>query len=167
MSVEAVLDKLTDHNEGVLGALVTSGEAIHHNFRDIYAVADAAAISEEASQMFELLDGLGEPEGEFNEVFLELSDHSVFAKRIEDGVLVVLNKPVDRRVFRKMQVGVNLFVKPLKRALDAEPEKTADPAVKAAEAVGEALRSSETETPEPAPRPAPRKKRRFYRGVEY
>ena len=41
-------------------------------------------------------------------------------------------KPMQRASFKKMQVGVNLFMKPLARALDEEPgaeAPTADPSI--------------------------------------
>lgn len=145
MSVETVLNKLRDHNDGVIGCLATHGDASYHNFKDPYEVVDAATVGEEAQQMFELMDTLSNPETRFDEVFLEMNQHSVFAHRLEDGVLVVLNKRVDRSVFRRLKVGVNLFVKPLKRMLD-DPD---------APPPGGDTPKKEV------------KKQRFYRGVAY
>ncbi|MEM8753017.1 MAG: roadblock/LC7 domain-containing protein [Pseudomonadota bacterium] len=155
MSVNVILDKLCAHNEGVIGCLVTHGQATHHNFADPYSLVDAEAIGEEASQIFELLETLENPEPEVSEVFLEMPNHSVFARRMDDGVLVVLNKAVDRRVFKRLKVGVNLFVKPLKRELtspSAPAPRTAAPAQEAPSAGGD---------------DAPKRPRRMYRGVEY
>lgn len=160
MSVNVILDKLCAHNDGVIGCLVTHGAATHHNFADPYSLVDATAIGEEANQMFELMDALSDPEPDVNEVFLEMRSHSVFARRLDDGVLVVLNKPVDRRVFKRLKVGVNLFVKPLKRALEMPQEAPAPAAPAPAPAAAEEPASA------PAKPTAPRR-RRFYRGVEY
>ncbi|MEM7545785.1 MAG: hypothetical protein AAF367_09640 [Pseudomonadota bacterium] len=145
MSVKEVLNKLTEHNAGVIGCMATRSGQLHHNLKDAYALIDMSMIAEEAEMMFTLLDDLDEPPTDAQHVFLEMPGHSVFAKRLDDGVLVVLNRPIDRRVFKQMQVGVNLFVKPLSRALASDE---AEPSAEAA-----------------APKPG--KKRRFYRGVEY
>lgn len=175
MSVNVVLDKLSAHNDGVIGCLVTHGDQIHHNFADPYSLIDAETVGEETSQMFELMEALEDPNPEVSEVFLEMPNHSVFARKLDDGVLVVLNRPVDRRVFKRLKVGVNLFVKPLKRALDAPqaaataapvappspaaPNPTADPSETAPPLAADAA--------EPAEPRRVKKRKRFYRGVEY
>lgn len=154
MSVEVVLDKLKEHNVGVIGCLATHKGQSYSNLKDPYELVDASAVGEEALQIFELFDALDGPEANIDEVFLEMRHHSVFAHRLDEGVLVVLNKPMERTVFRRLKVGVNLYLKPLKRQLAGEG--AAEPAA-AAPASNEAAPAS----------PGRQKKKRFYRGVEY
>ena len=156
MSVETVLNKLREHNVGVIGCLATHGGASYTNLKEPYELIDAKSVGEEAWQIFELFDGLSAPEAGIDEVFLEMRHHSVYAHRLEDGVLVVLNKPMDRSVFRRLKVGVNLFVKPLKRELE-----NGDAPVAAG-----APAQAQPDQVETAPS-GPKKKKRYYRGVEY
>ncbi|MEL6794446.1 MAG: hypothetical protein AAFP78_13380 [Pseudomonadota bacterium] len=157
MSVETVLDKLREHNVGVIGCLATHGSSTYTNLKEPYELIDGKSVGEEAQQIFELFDGLSAPEAGVDEVFLEMRHHSIYAHRLEDGVLVVLNKPMDRSVFRRLKVGVNLFVKPLKREL----QNGDAPAAVSAQA---AAAPQPDETPAAA---TPAKKKRYYRGVEY
>ncbi|MEL7464443.1 MAG: hypothetical protein AAFN79_10275 [Pseudomonadota bacterium] len=161
MSVETVLDKLREHNVGVIGCLATHGGASYSNLKEPYELIDGQSVGEEARQIFELFDGLEAPEAGIDEVFLEMRHHSIYAHRLDDGVLVVLNKPMDRSVFRRLKVGVNLFVKPLKRELANGEAPAPAPAAKVAAPV-----SAEPDQVETAPSGA-KKKKRFYRGVEY
>jgi hypothetical protein len=100
--------------------------------------------------MFALVDELENTSDTFEQMFIEYEAHSFFVRRLEDGVLLLLNTPIQRNVFKKVQVGVNLFIKPLGKAMvaqAAEPEKTAKQA-------------------EQKPSAA-RRAKRIYRGVEY
>lgn len=166
MSVNAVLDKLKEHNAGVIGCLATHGAESYHNLSAPYELVDAQTVSEEASQVFELMDSLEDPTAEFEEFFLEMKSHSVFAHRLDDGVLVVLNKRVDRAVFRRLKVGVNLFIKPLKRELVKPPEPVAPPPVEPAPAP-QAQAQTQAEPVTEDDGAGRRKKKRFYRGIEY
>ena len=69
--------------------------------------------------MLMLTDGLETGQDPFDQLFLEYEHHSVFARRLDDGVLLLLNKPMERSRFKKVQIGVNLFLKPLAKALQA------------------------------------------------
>ena len=120
MSVETVLSKITAHNGDVLGCVASSGGRVYSNLPELYELVDAGAVSEYASIMFEATDALETEHDDFNQMFLEYGDHSLYARRLDDGVLVLVNKPIERTSFKKMQIGVNLFMKPLKKALDGD-----------------------------------------------
>ncbi len=123
MSVEAVLNKISKHNDSVLGCLVSADDKTYHNLPDVYSMVDFQSVTDYAHSMFGVTDDL---EGDkLDQIFLEFQNHSIYARRIDDNVLVLVNKPIPRTVFKKMQVGVNLFVKPLQRAL-AEPDAAAE-----------------------------------------
>ena len=117
MSVDVVLDKISAHNSDVLGCVAKHGDVIHANLPEMYDLIDSAEIAEHAENMFALTDDLETDHDVFDQLFLEYANHSVFARRLDDGVLLLVNRPMERTQFKKMQVGVNLFLKPLKRAL--------------------------------------------------
>ena len=151
MSVETVLKKICDHNAEVTGCIASHGGTVFHELPEMYELIDANGMCEHVENMFTLMDGLETGADPFDQLFLEYQEHSVAARRLEDGVLVLIATPVARADFKKTQVGVNLFLKPLKRAL-VEPVATAPAAPEAAEA--------------PAAKPAAPVKR-MYRGVAY
>ena len=125
MSVEAVLNKISKHNDSVIGCLVSSTHKTFHNLPDVYSMVDFEGVTEYAHSMFDVTNGL---DGEqLDQVFLEFQNHSIYARRIDESVLVLVNKPIPRTVFKKMQVGVNLFVKPLQRAIAAAEEDNTEP----------------------------------------
>lgn len=117
MSVEAILDKISAHNADVVGCIAKHGDTIYKNLPDLYDMLDAGEVTEYAENMFALTDGLETDHAAFEQLFLEFENHSVFARRLEDGLLLLLNEPMERSQFKRMQVGVNLFLKPLDRAL--------------------------------------------------
>ncbi len=117
MSVETVLNKISAHNSDVLGCVAKHGEAVYSNLPDLYDLIDPSEVAEHAENMFAVTDGLETDHDAFDQLFMEFGNHSVFARRLEDGVLLLLNRPMERSHFKKMQLGVNLFLKPLKRAL--------------------------------------------------
>lgn len=118
MSVEAVLNKISAHNVDVLGCVAKHGDTIYQNLPELYDMIDTNEVTEYAENMFTLTDGLETEHAAFDQMFLEFDDHSIFARRLEDGVLLLLNKSMERSHFKKMQLGVNLFLKPLNRALE-------------------------------------------------
>jgi len=158
VSLNSVLDKLSAHNHDIIGCIVSQDDKVVHNLREPYEVVDAHTISERANNMLDLMGGLEEAAGEIDQVFLEMEAHSVYARRIGDGALVIVNKPMGRNAFKKVKVGVNLFIKPLEKALketgvveDHIPLEVAPAEVAPVEE-------------EPA---APKKAVRYYRGVKY
>lgn len=152
MSVETVLKKICDHNAEVLGCIASNGDRVFQELPEMYQLLDANTVREHTANMFELMDGLDSGADAFDQLFLEYQDHSIAGRRLDDGVLVLITSPVARADFKKTQVGINLFMKPLKRALGE------------AGTVAEAVPT----TPEPEVDPAPdAPKTRMYRGVAY
>lgn len=154
MSVETVLTKLSQHNDEVLGCIVRTGDRVYANLPDRYSLVDAPGVAEQVENMFALMDELETEDADFDQLFLEYEHHSFYARRLGDAVLLLLNKPIKRAAFKKMKVGVNLFVKPLVRAIDAEANAPAEP-----------LAAEKPAEEKPEKKSLLRK--RFYRGVEY
>lgn len=148
MSVETVLKKICDHNADVIGCIASHSDKVYRALPEMYALMDTDAMRENAEHMFTLMDGLDTGADPFDQIFLEYQNHSIAARRLEDGVLVLIANPLARSEFKKAQVGVNLFLKPLKRALSAPG---AGPAPVVAAEVKE----------------DPKKPKRMYRGVAY
>ena len=124
MSVEAVLNKITAHNTEVVGCVAKHGQDVYQNLPELYDLIDTKEITDYAENMFALTEGLDMEDEAFDQLFLEYNDHSIFARKLDEGVLLLLNRPMERVHFKKMQLGVNLFIKPLKRALsDTEPHE--------------------------------------------
>ncbi|MEL7469123.1 MAG: hypothetical protein AAFN27_11760 [Pseudomonadota bacterium] len=115
--VGVVLDKICAHNTDVLGCIVARDGAVYQNLPEMYELVDTADVVEQAENMLELTQGLETEHAPFDQVFLEYDHHAVYARRLDQGVLLLLNKPMERAQFKKMQLGVNLFLKPLNRAL--------------------------------------------------
>lgn len=154
MHVDSILDKLSAHNHDIIGCIVSQNGKMTHNLREPYEVIDAASISERALNMLDLMENLADTAGSVDQVFLEMEAHSVYARRVDNGALVIVNKPMGRNAFKKVKVGVNLFIKPLERALresgvveDEIPLEVASPAD---DATGKPKRSV-----------------RYYRGIKY
>lgn len=150
MSVETVLAKIVGHNEDVLGCIATHADQIYSNLPDGYSIVDCSEVTEYVQNMFALGDELDGANEKFDQIFIEYNEHSFYVRLLEDGVLLLLIAPIQRTIFKKVQVGVNLFIKPLGKALS-------EAAVELAKAV---------EEPAPDAPPAKRPKR-IYRGVEY
>ena len=155
MSLNAVLDKLSAHNHDIIGCIVSQEDRIVHNLREPYEVVDARSINDRAVNMLDLMSALEGAAGEIDQVFLEMEAHSVYARRVGDGALVIVNKPMGRNAFKKVKVGVNLFIKPLEKVLKSE---------------GVVEDDIPLEVAPPADVPtSPSQKRpvRYYRGVKY
>ena len=119
MSVEDVLEKISEHNSDVLGCIAVQDGTVYSRLPDMYDLVDTTEVIERAQNMLDLTDGLETEHAAFDQMFLEYEHHSVYARRLNDGVLLLLNKPIDRSRFKKMQVGVNLFLKSLNKALES------------------------------------------------
>ncbi len=157
MQIDTVLDKLAAHNHDIIGCIVMQDGKLTHNLREPYEVVDARTICEQAETMLDLMGHLTPAAGEIDQTFLEMESHSVYARRVSDGALVIVNKPMGRDAFRKVKIGVNLFIKPLEKALaetsvveEEIPLEVAPPVEAEAEAV----------------KPGGRKVR-YYRGIKY
>ena len=153
MQVNTVLDKLSAHNPDIIGCIVTQNGKLTHNLRDPYEVVGVNTISEQAEHMLDLMGNLEPDAGVIDQAFLEMEAHSVYTRRVENGALVIVNKPMGRDAFRKVKIGVNLFIKPLEKAMSE-------------------IGVIEDEIPlEVAPPPKEEKKSgrpvRYYRGIKY
>ena len=153
MSVNSVLKKICDHNPLVMGCMAGKDDMIFREFDGINGVLnadspnakpfvirsssgiegeiDVDAMHESAENIFVLMDNLGAGEGAFDQFFLEFKDYSIAARKLDEGVLVLVTKPIDHATFRKTQVGINLFLKPLNRALQVAVAPEIAPAVPA------------------------------------
>lgn len=150
MSVETVLKKICDHNTDVLGCIASYKDNVFRELPEMYQLVDADGMRENAEHMFTLMDGLESGPRAFDQIFLEYQSHSISARRLEDGVLVLIAKPMPRSDFKKTQVGVNLFLKPLKRALE-----------------GPSAQAVESDVAEQGETAKASKPIRMYRGVPY
>lgn len=153
MQINTVLDKLSAHNHDIIGCIVSQDGKLTHNLREPYEVVDARTISEQAETMLDLMSHLEPAAGEIDQTFLEMEAHSVYARRLNDGALIIVNKPMGRDAFRKVKVGVNLFIKPLEKAL----------------AVTGVVEDEIPLEVAPAPKDETKDKRpvRYYRGIKY
>lgn len=165
MSLNSVLDKLSAHNHDIIGCIVTQDDRVAHNLREPYEVVDARSIGDRAVNMLDLMAGLEDAAGEIDQVFLEMEAHSVYARRVGDGALVIVNKPMGRNAFKKVKVGVNLFIKPLEKAM----KETGVVEEYIPLEVAPAPAPAEAPAPEAAAQPESASKRpvRYYRGVKY
>ena len=132
MSVEAVLNKISEHNSDVLGCIAVHDGKVFSNLPAMYDLVDTKSVIERAENMLLLTDGLETEHAPFDQLFLEYEHHSVFTRRLDDAVLLLLNKPMERSRFKKVQIGVNLFLKPLAKALEKADQPMAKPPVDAA-----------------------------------
>lgn len=156
MSIERVLSKIVQHNEPILGCILLNGSKVHHNLPDRYELIDVLDVAENAESIFELAGSLDTGPHGFDQVFLEFEEYSFFARRMEEGVLVLLSKPIERSAFKKLQVGVNLFMKPLRRELTGS-ETVEEPKVE----------PQSTEVPQEESKEEKPKSKRMYRGIRY
>lgn len=148
----------------MLGCIVRAGGRVYDNLPDRYSLVDSDDVSERVENMFALMDDLETDDADFDQLFLEYEHHSFYARRLDNAVLLLLNRPIKRAAFKKMKVGVNLFMKPLGRAI---VEALQAPAPAPAAPAEIAATQNPAPEPEATKRKGPRPRRRFYRGVEY
>lgn len=116
-SVDQVLRKISHHNSDVFGCVATCEEKIYSSLPEIYDLIDVEAVVEYANNMFAITELLESVEETFDEVFLEFQGHSFVVRKLRVGFLILVSKPIRRGAFRKMQLGMTLFLKPLEQAL--------------------------------------------------
>lgn len=117
LSVDEVLRKIAHHNSDVFGCLATCEDKTYSSLPEIYDLIDVDAVVEYATNMFVVTEMLETVEETFDEVFMEFQGHSFVVRRLPIGMLILVSKPIRRGAFRKMQLGLNLFLKPLQEAL--------------------------------------------------
>ncbi len=128
MSVEATLERLCDHNTAIRGALTWNGIACHKYLTGPYSAIDAESLGDHGRTLIEAVGAFEDLDAPFKTVFLEFENHSIFVRQIDDHILLLLTDPMRRSGFKKVQVGVNLFIKPLCRALASPVEGWPRPA---------------------------------------
>lgn len=116
-SVDEVLRKISHHNSDAFGCLATCDGKTYSSLPEIYDLIDVEAVVEYAYNMFAITEMLETVEETFDEVFMEFQGHSFVVRRLRIGLLILVAKPIRRGAFRKMQLGLTLFLKPLERAL--------------------------------------------------
>jgi len=170
MSVQDVLQKITHRNEPVIGCIVRSGDAVHHNLT-CYGV-DCDEIVDSMSDVLDLTAALDEGGGEIDTVWSEFDGNSLVAQRIGDATLVALTDRIPRPGFKKLQVNLSLQTRLLAKALKSKDTSEADtaptpsaPLQSAAPPIGETHQPAD-DASDPADGP-PKKKKRFYRGSVY
>lgn len=117
VSVEKVLAKIAHHNRDVIGCIAAANGQIFSTLPEIYDLIDIDGVVEYATNMFAIMDVLETGEEPFEEIFLEFQGHSFIVRKIDGATLILVTKPIKRGSFRKMQLGLNLFLKPLERAI--------------------------------------------------
>lgn len=152
MSVDRVLKKIVEHNNNVLGCITLWDGQIYHNLPPRFELVQCLDVAEHADNIFTLAENLETGRRPFDQTFLEFAEYSFFARKLEKGVLVLVTDPIERGDFKRIQVGINLFLKPLRRAL-SDTDEAVTPEV-------------EPSVPEPEPQPKPTGQR-MYRGVRY
>lgn len=129
MLIEAVLDKIVDHNVDVQACILASGDNVYHNLSGAYEVVDPKAISDRALNMLAITELLEDEQCEAGTAFVEYDDHSLMVKSLnDDDTLILINGHMARAGFKKLQIGINLFIKPLERA-KAEAARAAREAI--------------------------------------
>lgn len=174
MSIEAVLDKIVDHNSDIHACILASGDKVYHNLSGPYQMVDPDMFSERARNMLAVTGLMEDDRMEAGTAFVEYDQHSLLIKQLnEDDTLILINDHMARAGFKKLQVGVNLFVKPLERAKAelAKAEREATPLVadrsEATSPVPSRAKPSEPAAPEAEAENHEGKKKRVYRGVVF
>ncbi|MEM8869417.1 MAG: hypothetical protein AAGE38_03385 [Pseudomonadota bacterium] len=131
MSVDHLLNKIQSHNPNVRGCVLSTPDKVFSNLSGNYEVVDTTELTELADRLLNLSEAAPELEPGSDTAFLEFEHHSMFVRRIEDdSCLVLLTDPMSVAGFKKISVGINLFLKPLKVAM-TEPcatDKASQPA---------------------------------------
>lgn len=132
--------------------MATHGSQIHRNLPPRYELLDTDSIAERVNLMFDATEQLETEHDSFDQLFLEYESHALYARRLDDGILILVTEPMERAQFKKAKVGVNLFLKPLKKALAETPFAPVEP---------------QPEPPTEDPPPSGGMIHRMYRGVRY
>lgn len=157
MSVEQLLAKVQTHNTGVRACILSSGNALYHTLVGNYEVIEPGEFVELADRMLELADAAPELGDGSDTAFVEYDNHSVFVRRVGEGVLIVVTDPMNMSGFKKINVGINLFLKPMMKALGEMPDVAAPAAVRSGTPSPMVLRADEpigkSRNPQPAAAP--------------
>lgn len=161
MSMQEVLNKITDKNTAIVGCVAKSGDRIFHNLDD-YDI-EHGVIAESVSDMFDLASTLGDHCVDLSSLFSEYDGHCVIGQRVGDGMLVAVTEQLQRAGYKKLQVNLSLQTRLLAKAMEEAPAE--DPAVASV-----LKATAKPAAPEPAAAavdPNKGKRRRMYRGVVF
>lgn len=141
MSVESILKQLVDHSPAILAGAIRQNARVDRVATGPYAVADCGVISDRLTGIFVLMEQVEDRLDRTENLYVEFDSHGLFGLRLDDAVLAVITEPLTASGLDKIRTGLEIFRKPLARALN---EAEATPVPKAE---------------------APKKRRRFYRGI--
>jgi hypothetical protein len=171
MKISQILDKICEQNDAIHGALVRSNDRLYHNFKGLYEMVDVANVADIAEQALMLTRSLEADNNEFNSVFFEYDDHSLLVKEIDAGLFILLTAPMERAVYKKTRVGVNLFIKKLCKALEQSTQEEASDDAKIEPIIATRseveLKAVENQATDNKTIEEPPRKKRFYRGQFY
>ena len=127
MAVKEALDKISERHSDVIGAIVACDGQYYHNLEAPYDMVSVNEVMDLFTEMLEQTD-LFDGEGfDFSELMIDFPGHSFIVRKLDDGgLLAVLAPRLARGHLIKLQVGLALFGKSVKKALAAEAEATAN-----------------------------------------
>jgi len=183
MSVRTTLNKLRKHNSAIIGGIVRAHGIAYNNLEGIYQMVNMHGLADYVEQILELTASLESDGDIFETTIIEYENHSLMIKPIESGVFILITHPLNSAGFKKMQIGVNLFMKQINLAIENNEtdSKPATPPIAAESDEDESdfleitldetpqkklTDVSQTEKAEVVAEVQPKKKR-FYRGQEY
>lgn len=160
MQIDAVLDKICDKNDDIIAAMVLRSGETYHNLSGPYDLLNPRDILGALEDAFDLGQEMDVDGMDMGDILLGFDEHSLIARRLDNGILAVLTKQMRRQHLLKLQVGLGLAARALERAFTEVP-----PAAVPTAPVTPKVEVQAEPAPEAAP--APKKKPRFYRGVAY
>ena len=160
MQIDAVLDKICKQSDDIIAAMVLRDGQSYHNLSGPYDLLSPNDILGALEDAFDLGQEMDVDGMDMGDILLGFDEHSLIARRLDNGILAVLTKQMRRQHLLKLQVGLGLATRALERAFTEAPQA----AVASAPITPKAEVQAE---PAPEAAPAPKKKARFYRGVAY
>ena len=184
MQVSEVLNKITERNAPVVGCIARKGDRVYHNLEAFDM--NVEQLADTVEDLLNISEMLGHDDAPVDTVFSEYDGNCLIGQRVDDSILVTVSDSLHRAGFKKLQVGLSLQTRLLKKAMDETPvpspeEASAAPApeAEAQEQKGpdapkstwskliSAVVASPQEVAAPAPADTAGKKRRVYRGQVY
>ncbi len=179
MSIEATLEKIATKVDGVLAAVLVHEGGVVAHLDGPYSVLPQDDIADLAISAFAMIDEVETVTGGAKSIAFEFENQSLLIRRIEQAVLLLILEPLREAQMRKLKVGVNVFLKPIKTLLEdmPPPERAVSDmrakTLRAKRFEPEDLLPREPEEPLSLEQPVraeekpEKKKKRFYRGIEY
>lgn len=160
MQIDAVLNKISNQNEDIIAAMVLREGATYHNLSGPYDLLNPGDILGALEDAFDLGSEIDVDGMDMGDILLGFDEHSLIARRLDNGILAVLTKQMRRQHLLKLQVGLGLASRALERAFTETPPAAVSPEAVVPKAEVQAQPVAEVA-------PTPKKKPRFYRGVAY